>query len=210
MRRLATAATLVAASVALSGCVLTPPSAPPPPPVGTSQPPTSAPTSQPSTAPSAQPTQPAGDGTTNGTVEGSTAVITDEGVTWRLELLDFGPAPLEELTEFAGDDGAPAPEPPSGMEVGWACFRGTLEAAPDDYGSVTDVVSEFTVPGGEDGWDYETVDRDLDLYGASGEVGDVIDRFCPVVLVPQGFDYAAVTTVTYTDGDNLELSIPTP
>lgn len=210
MRRLASASVLVAATVALSGCILTPPVAPPPP-TTTTQPPTT--TTQPTTssAPSTQPTQTGAAGGPTGTVEGSTAVITDEGVTWRLELLDFGPAPLDELTEFAGDEGAPAPEPPAGMEVGWACFRATLEAAPDDYGSVIDVVSEFTVPGGEDGWDYETVDRDLDLYGASGDVGTVVERMCPIVLVPEGFAYDAVTTVTYADsGADLELTIPTP
>lgn len=209
MRRLASASVLVAAIVALSGCVLMPPSAPPPPTTPT-QPPTSTQPPATTSAPSAQPTQTGAADEPSGTVEGSTATITDEGVTWRLELLDFGPAPLDELTEFAGDDGAPAPEPPTGMEVGWACFRATLEEAPDDYGQVIDVVSEFTVPGGEDGWDYETVDRDLDLYGANGEVGTVVDRMCPVILVPEGFDYGAVTTVTYSSsGDNLELEIPT-
>lgn len=208
MRRLAPAAAL-AATVALAGCVLTPPSAPPPP-AATSQPPSAQP-SQPSQP--AQPAQPAADAAPTGAVEGSTAVVTNEGITWRLELLDFGPAPLDELTEFGGDDGAPAPAPPAGMEVGWACFRGTLEAAPDDFAAVVDVVNQFAVPGGEDGWDYETVDRDLDLYAADGSVGDVVDRFCPVVLVPEGFDYSTITTVTFdlvTDGDDLELVIPVP
>lgn len=211
MRRLASAAALVAATVALAGCVFTPPSAPSPP-TDTTQPPTTQPTTQPSSQPT-QPTQTAAGGAPTGAVEGSTAVITNEGVTWRLQLLDFGPAPLDQLTAFGGDDGAPAPAPPAGMEVGWACMRGTLEAAPDDGAAVVDVVNQFTVPGGEDGWDYETADRELDLYGAAGSVGDVVDRFCAIVLVPQGFDYSALTTVTYdlvTNGDDLELVIPTP
>ncbi|WP_137756541.1 hypothetical protein [Agrococcus sp. SGAir0287] len=212
MRRLATAATLLAASLALSGCVLTPPSAPPPPTDAAPAPdPTSTqPSSSPDAAPSSTPTQ-AADGEPTGTVEGSTAVISNDGVTWRLELLDFGPAPLDQLTEYAGEDGAPAPAPPAGMEVGWGCFRATLEEAESGYGSLIDVVSQFTVPGGDDGWDYETVDRDLDLYGASGDVGTVIDRVCPVVLAPEGFDYAAITTITYgNQGDDLELQIPAP
>lgn len=208
MRRLASVGALLVAAAALSGCVISPPSAPLPP-IATTEPTGT----QPGTQPSTQPSQPAAAEAPTGTVEGSTATITDEGVTWRLELLEFGPAPLDELTAFAGDEGAPAPEPPAGLEVGWACFRGTLEAAPDGDAAVIDVVSEFIVPGGEDGWDYETVNRGLDLYGADGEVGEVVDRFCPVILVPEGFDYSAVTTITYdlaTSGDDLELVIPAP
>jgi hypothetical protein len=212
MHRIRTALVVAAvATVTLAGCVLTPPAAPPIDP-GTTASGTPAPQpTSPSQPPSAQPSQPAPGGGESATVDGSTATLSADGVTWRLELLEMGPAPLDELTEYNAEEGAPAPAPPSGYEVGWACFRMTLVEAADQYATLVDVVRDVRVPGGEDAWDYEVIENEHDMYGASGEAGDVLDRVCPVLLVPEGFAYDAVTIELATEsGDEVTVEVPAP
>ncbi|GAA2173844.1 hypothetical protein GCM10009846_17420 [Agrococcus versicolor] len=211
MARLLPAVVALLATAALTGCVVLPQA--PPPPVTPPQPaPTQPSPAQPSPAqPSATPGQPApSSGESSAEVDGSTVTATAEGITWTLELLALEPAPLDALVAYGEDEGTPAPPAPEGMEVGWACFRATLVAAPEDYAYVLDV-AEFTVPGGEDGWDYEVAELDEDLYAAGGSVGEVIERTCPVMLVPDGFDYAAVTVLVENgDADPLEAVVPAP
>lgn len=210
MARLLPALAAAAATLALAGCVLSPPALqqaePLPPLPQPSQP--SQPT-QPSQSPgSPSPSTPSDDAAT---AEGSTATLSSEGTTWQLELLELGPAPLDQLTEYGGDEGAPAPAPPAGYEVGWACFRMTVVEAPDGYASLVSVVHEFSVPGGEDAWDYEVIDLDNDMFAASGAPGDVLERVCPVLVVPEGFAYDAVTATVRTEsGDLIDTSIAAP
>lgn len=219
-RRVASLAALAASFVLLAGCAVLPPGANETDSGAQEPAPSAAPVPAPTTAPSDAPAaseapdesaddQPPGSASQGG-IDDIIFVVANSN-TWRVELLEVGPANLDELVMY--DSGAAAEAPGGREELVWVCFTAVQTSGYPGTAISDDFRFEIWATDGTrydhlTAIDYAMAEDDQDLYYAQGHDLDVpYEGVCALFIVPRGLELTQVMIVP-DNGDPVELDLP--